>query len=142
MLSTGAVLLIAAFAVLLVCVHPVTEVLFSIYRRRIKRMSPGQPDRLHFHSLFKKRYARRWFAQSSSVMRNSMTGLLMGGMTIVAVVLAGITIHSVWLSALALLGLVLGYVALYARMVRYQWCSPIAFLLTKPRGMLVRNPLP
>lgn len=133
---------VSAFAVLLVCVHPVTEVLFSIYRRRIKRMSPGQPDRLHFHSLFKKRYARRWFAQSSSVMRNSMTGLLMGSMTIVAVVLAGITIHSVWLSALALLGLVLGYVALYARMVRYHWCSPIAFLLTKPRGMLVRNPLP
>jgi hypothetical protein len=26
----------------------------------------------------------------------------------------------------------LGYVALYARMVRHHWCSPIAFLLCKP----------
>lgn len=57
---------VSAFAALLVCVHPVTEVLFSIYRRRIKKLNPGQPDRLHFHSLVKKRYVRRWLPLTCS----------------------------------------------------------------------------
>jgi hypothetical protein len=26
----------------------------------------------------------------------------------------------------------LGYVSLYARLVRFRWCSPLAFLLLKP----------
>jgi hypothetical protein len=28
--------------------------------------------------------------------------------------------------------LMMGYVSIYARMVRYKWCSPINFLLVKP----------
>lgn len=123
---------VSAFAALVVCVHPVTEVLFSIYRRRIKKLHPGHPDRLHFHSLVKQRYVRRWFGQHSNRVRNSITGALIGFMTLSAVVLANLTHDSVAGSALALVGLVLGYVAVYARMVRHHWCSPIAFLLVKP----------
>lgn len=37
---------VSAFAVWLVCVRPVTEVLFSIFRRRIKKLNPSHPDRL------------------------------------------------------------------------------------------------
>lgn len=73
---------VSAFAALLVCVHPVTEVLFSIYRRKIKKMNPGHPDRLHFHSLVKKRYVRRWLPNTSANIRNSITGLLVGSMTL------------------------------------------------------------
>lgn len=46
---------VSAFAILM------TEVLLSIFRRRIKKLHPGHPDRLHFHSLVKQRYVRRWF---------------------------------------------------------------------------------
>ncbi|PIT73922.1 glycosyltransferase [Limnohabitans sp. G3-2] len=122
---------VSAFAPLVVCVHPVTEVLFSIYRRRIKKLSPGQPDRLHFHSLVKQRYVRRWFGQHSNRVRNSITGALIGFMTLTAIVLASLTHGSVRWSAAAFVGLSLGYVATYARMVRYHWCSPIGFLLVK-----------
>ena len=75
---------VSAFAALLVCAHPVTEVLFSIYRRRTKKINPGHPDQLHFHSLVKQRYVR---------------------------------------------------------MVRYQWCSPIHFLLVKPVQPGIRTTL-
>lgn len=123
---------VSAFAALLVCVHPVTEVLFSIYRRRIKQLHPGHPDRLHFHSLVKQRYVRRWFTGLSAAARNSITGLLIGVMTLTAILAAALVHSSPWLSVAAFAGLALGYVAIYARMVRHHWCSPIAFLLAKP----------
>ncbi len=129
---------VSAFAALLVCVHPVIEVVFSIYRRKIKSAHPGHPDRLHFHSLVKQRYVRRWFAELSVGMRNSITGLLVGSMTLTAVCLACLTYNSVTLSLLGSVVLGLGYVAIYARMVRHHWCSPIQFLMVKPGKPLIR----
>jgi UDP-N-acetylmuramyl pentapeptide phosphotransferase/UDP-N-acetylglucosamine-1-phosphate transferase len=123
---------VSAFAALVVCVHPVTEVLFSIYRRKIKKMNPGQPDRMHFHSLFKRRYAAHWFGNYSVGIRNSLTGVLVAGMTMTAVIAANLFYGHVVLSAAAFVGLAMGYIAVYARMVRHHWCSPIAFLLVKP----------
>lgn len=137
-LAWGAVMLVernpsvSAFAVLLVCAHPVIEVLFSIYRRRIKRGNAGLADRMHFHSLVKQRYVRRWLPTLPIHVRNSITGLLVGCMTLTAVVLANLCMHSIWMSAAAFVGLSLGYVTIYARMVKFHWCSPIAFLLSKP----------
>lgn len=120
------------FAALTVCVLPVTEVLFSVFRRAVRKEHPGMPDRLHFHSLLKKRYVRRWFTGVRPLLRNSITGALVGNMTLTAVLFALFTYHSLLLSALAFVVLVAGYVAMYARMVRYHWCSPIAFVLYAP----------
>jgi UDP-N-acetylmuramyl pentapeptide phosphotransferase/UDP-N-acetylglucosamine-1-phosphate transferase len=129
---------VSAFAVLLVCVHPVIEVVFSIYRRKIKSAHPGHPDRLHFHSLVKQRYVRRWFGNLSVGMRNSVTGLLVGSMTLTAVFMANLTYNSISLSLLGFVVLGLGYVAIYARMVRHHWCSPVQFLMVKPGKALIR----
>ncbi len=123
---------VSAFAGLLVCVHPVTEVLFSIYRRRLKKLHPGHPDRLHFHSLIRQRYVRRWFNTFSSNALNSITGLIMGAMTLISISVAFLLYSSTMLSAIAYLGLSLGYIAIYVRIVQYRWSSPIKFLLFKP----------
>jgi len=123
---------VSAFAALLICSHPIIEVLFSIFRRKIKKMNPGHPDRLHFHSLVKQRYVRRWFANTSPSVRNSITGVLVGFMTLAAVVAANLTYGQAALSVSAFVALSLGYVSIYARMVRHHWCSPIEFLLVKP----------
>lgn len=123
---------VSAFAVLLVCAHPVIEVLFSIYRRQIRKHHPGMPDRLHLHSLVKRRYVSRWFGQCSPLMRNSITGVLIGSITLITVMAANLSYASASISALLLLVVCLAYVAVYARMVRHHWCSPLAFLLVKP----------
>jgi UDP-N-acetylmuramyl pentapeptide phosphotransferase/UDP-N-acetylglucosamine-1-phosphate transferase len=122
---------VSAFAALVICTHPVTEVLFSIYRRKIRKAHPGMPDRLHFHSLVKRRYVSRWFKTRSKMARNSITGFLIGMQTIGAVILANLTYSSAWLCAAVYVLLALGYVAIYARMVRHVWCSPIQFLFVK-----------
>jgi hypothetical protein len=43
---------------------------------------------MHFHSLIKQRYVRRWFSGVSNDGRNSITGLLVGLMTLTAGILA------------------------------------------------------
>jgi UDP-N-acetylmuramyl pentapeptide phosphotransferase/UDP-N-acetylglucosamine-1-phosphate transferase len=122
---------VSAFAALLVCVHPVTEVVFSIFRRKVRKDHPGMPDRLHFHSIFKRRYISRWFSFLSFEMRNSLAGLLVGIMTLTAIFLAQMVYRSNIQSAGAVMLLVMGYIAIYARMVRHHWISPLTFLLKK-----------
>ena len=122
---------VSAFAALVICAHPVTEVLLSIYRRKVRKTDPGMPDKLHFHSLVKRRYVSRWLRHLPLTLNNSITGALVGLMTLTAVVLANFTYASALLSAMAYVALALGYVAIYARMVRHRWCSPVRFLLVK-----------
>ena len=121
---------VSAFAALLLCIHPVTEVLFSMYRRQVRKEHPGMPDRLHFHSLVKRRYVSRWFAHFSARARNSITGVAVGLMTLAPVIVVSQTYHSSILTQLACVSFVVGYISLYARMVKHYWCSPIHFLVT------------
>jgi UDP-N-acetylmuramyl pentapeptide phosphotransferase/UDP-N-acetylglucosamine-1-phosphate transferase len=130
---------VSAFAAVVICVHPVTEVLFSIFRRKVRKDHPGMPDRLHFHSLVKRRYVARWFGHHSNAVRNSITGALIGCTTLTAAVAAALVHSSTWLSAAAFASLALGYVTVYARMVRYHWCSPLLFLLVKPSAKMTRT---
>lgn len=124
---------VSAFAALILCVQPVTEVLLSIYRRWIKQLNPGHPDRLHFHSLVKQRYVRRWFSILSNDARNSITGLLVGAMTLISALIATLVHNNSLLSFASFICLFLGYVAIYARMVRFRWFSPLLFLMVKPK---------
>lgn len=124
---------VSPFAPLVVCAFPVIEVLFSIFRRRVRHQSPGAPDRLHLHSLLKRRYVRRWLPFSPAWWRNAVTGLVVGGATALCSVLGYVAHHStVWL-ALVFAVLFIAYVAVYARMVRQRWCSPLSFLIQVPK---------
>ena len=68
---------VSAFAPLLVCIYPVMEVVFSIWRRKRRHLHPGQADRLHLHSLVKRRITPKIVPHASALMRNSVTGALM-----------------------------------------------------------------
>lgn len=62
---------------LLLCIYPVFETLFSIYRKKLVRgKSPGAPDGVHLHMLVYKRMVR-WAVGSSEArlitQRNAMT---------------------------------------------------------------------
>ncbi len=134
---------VTPFAALLVCVHPVTEVLFSMYRRFLRGANPGQPDRLHLHSLLMRRVVRpvlrrlrRGDEAEVRAMQNAATGLLLALMSVPAVVVAWGLSQRPWAAALATVVFMLGYVSLYARLVRFHWCSPLTFLFARPRHKL------
>ena len=130
---------VTAFAPLLVCIHPVTEVLFSIYRRRLKKAHPGHPDRLHLHSLIMRRFVSHMLLkinggkrQKMLKTRNAVTGLVLALMSVPNVLVAVWAANDVRLAALGCLLFSLGNVTIYARLVRFRWCSPLNFLLIKP----------
>jgi UDP-N-acetylmuramyl pentapeptide phosphotransferase/UDP-N-acetylglucosamine-1-phosphate transferase len=118
---------VSAFAGLLLCVHPITEVLYSIYRRKLRRQNLGHPDRLHFHSLVKRRIMPRLLPGSSKTVRNSAGGLIVGGMSLIPAVLVQFTYSSTVASLAAVLFFVLGFVWTYQRMVgRYRFSRRFA----------------
>lgn len=112
---------VSPFAAVLLCIHPITEVLFSVYRRRVRQAHPGLPDRLHFHSLLKRRYVARFFSHYTLTQRNSITGFLVGSMSLWGAVWACFLYDSAWAALLASLMYVLLYVLLYVRMTRHKW---------------------
>jgi hypothetical protein len=120
---------------LLVCIHPITEVLFSIYRRRLRHAHPGEPDRLHLHSLVMRRKIRKRHPNGRWV-GNSTTGVLLVCMSVPSVLAAYLLRHYPAGAALASVLFMLGYVTLYARLVRFKWCSPLRFLFAKPAGQV------
>ncbi|UXH77619.1 MraY family glycosyltransferase [Roseateles amylovorans] len=109
---------------LMVCIYPVFETLFSIYRRRVLRdASPGAPDGIHLHSLIYRRLMR-WAigARDARVMtrRNSMTAPYLWTLCISSLAPALLF----WDSTPMILGCMLlfgvAYVALYWRIVRFR----------------------
>jgi len=129
---------VTTFVPLLICIHPVVEVLFSIYRRRIRKLSPGHPDRLHLHSLVMRRVVRstlnRYVStelQKNSLLENSITGLLMICLSIPPLLSSLLVINVPGFAAFLCLSFAMFYLTLYARIVRFRWCSPITFLLPK-----------
>ena len=123
---------VSAFSALVICILPITEVLFSIFRRKVRNDHPGKPDSLHFHSLLQRRYASKWFIKWASLNRNSFVGFFMGMMTLASALMANLIYDSTIYCVITSLLFALGYVAFFARMARHHWCSPIGFLFLKP----------
>jgi UDP-N-acetylmuramyl pentapeptide phosphotransferase/UDP-N-acetylglucosamine-1-phosphate transferase len=130
---------VTAFCPLLICIHPITEVLFSIFRRCTSQVSPSHADRLHLHSLMMRRVVGPWMnrfgfghSQRADTLRNPVTGMLLAMLSLLPVGLAYLTSDRAWWAALSCAVFVLCYVTLYARLIRFHWCSPIQFLWIKP----------
>jgi len=123
---------VTPFAALLLCIHPVFEVLFSMYRRQLRKEHPGRPDRLHLHSLLHRRVVSRW--RFPKWLANSLSGLIVAAMTLPAMLLALWLRESTVLAALTCILLCMGYLTLYARLVRFRWCSPATLFLPVDRS--------
>jgi len=123
---------VSAFSALVICILPITEVLFTIFRRKVRNEHPGKADRLHFHSLLLRRYMCRWFVKWPSLAINSLVGIVMGLMSLVSAFMANLIYDNTLYCVITSLLFVLGYVAVFARMVKHSWCSPIGFLILKP----------
>ena len=109
---------------LLLCIYPVFETLFSIYRRKWLRGRPvGMPDGAHLHSLIYRR-VMRWAAGERTAReltrRNSMTSPYLWMLCSTSVVPAVLWYDSTAVQAafIVLFGVV--YVVLYWRIVRFR----------------------
>jgi UDP-N-acetylmuramyl pentapeptide phosphotransferase/UDP-N-acetylglucosamine-1-phosphate transferase len=113
---------ISAWAPLLVCAYPILEVGFSIYRRRKRGCNPGAPDRLHLHSLVKKRLVRKMLPNASNLVRNSVAGLLMWGAALIPAAMAVTEKHDSLELAFLFALCALLYSSVYARLTQFRWC--------------------
>lgn len=62
---------VSPWVVLLACAYPVTEVLYSVWRRRRQKQPTGAPDSLHLHSLVKTQVILPRFGHWPARMRNA-----------------------------------------------------------------------
>lgn len=114
---------VSAWFPLLLCIYPVFETLFSIYRKRwLRGRSPGMPDGVHLHMLVYKRLVR-WAIGSTEarhkIQRNAMTSPYLWVLSSLAVIPAVLF----WQYEYVLMGFValfsIVYLALYRTLVRF-----------------------
>jgi UDP-N-acetylmuramyl pentapeptide phosphotransferase/UDP-N-acetylglucosamine-1-phosphate transferase len=102
---------------LLALAYPVIETMVSILRRVLREGShPGDPDRLHLHSLVYRSRAK-WMANALSVphMRNAMAGLLMMGLPLISVILMLLVSRSSLLIWASIIFVCIVYVIVYRK---------------------------
>ncbi|MBQ1762600.1 MAG: glycosyltransferase family 4 protein [Aquincola sp.] len=109
---------------LLICIYPVFETLFSIYRRRfLQEVSPGMPDGIHLHSLIYRRVIR-WAVGSRSAReitrRNSMTSPYLWMLCMMSLIPSVLWWHSTPVLGFFILLFGVTYVSLYWRIVRFR----------------------
>jgi UDP-N-acetylmuramyl pentapeptide phosphotransferase/UDP-N-acetylglucosamine-1-phosphate transferase len=106
----------SAWTAILICAYPVIETLASM-RRKARRdgHSVGQPDRVHFHMLAHRRYARRIVPAEGPVhLRNPATSVV----TWLLPILTGILAALAWPSVLASAGCFFLTVFIYSQLYR------------------------
>jgi hypothetical protein len=107
-----------------VCIYPIFETLFSIYRRVVLRgRSPGMPDGIHLHSLIYRRVIR-WAVGDRSAKaltrRNSMTSPYLWVLCMLSTIPAMLFWDNTAVLAGFLLLFAISYVGLYWRIVRFR----------------------
>lgn len=68
---------VSPWAAVLICGYPTIEVLYSIYRRRMQRRSPGEADRHHLHSLVATQLVHPKLANFPPNLRNAAVSVVM-----------------------------------------------------------------
>ncbi|MEI7785139.1 MAG: glycosyltransferase [Betaproteobacteria bacterium] len=114
---------VSSWAPIMVCAYPVLELFFSIARRRQRRHNPGDADRLHLHSLVRRRVTAFWFRRATPLGMNSMTGVLMwpASLLCTAWAVAFASDSTLLLAGLIASGLL--YRLTYQTLVRFKWGS-------------------
>jgi UDP-N-acetylmuramyl pentapeptide phosphotransferase/UDP-N-acetylglucosamine-1-phosphate transferase len=106
--------------------YPVTEVVYSIRRRRRARLPADAPDNLHLHSLIKTQVVLRHVPHWNPRLRNAAVSPLVW---IYAAVPAGLAVllqdAPVWATLLALVGCVLWYHRSYKYLAARQSREPL-----------------
>ncbi len=120
---------------LLLCIYPVFETLFSIYRKKLVRgKSPGAPDGVHLHMLVYKRLVR-WAVGSSEArlitQRNAMTSPYLWVLSSMGTIPAVLFWQYEYVLVFFVAVFSISYVVLYRRLVLFR--MPRWLVLQKKR---------
>ena len=114
---------VSPWFVMLLLIYPVSETIFSIYRKLMRGVSPGVADSLHFHQLVYKRIVRGVFHDNETrrmLMRNNRTSPYLWGFTVLTVAPAVLF----WRNTPVLVGFcglfVVTYVVAYLAIIRFK----------------------
>jgi UDP-N-acetylmuramyl pentapeptide phosphotransferase/UDP-N-acetylglucosamine-1-phosphate transferase len=124
---------ISPWAPMLACAYPVIEVIFSMARRRARKLKVGHPDRLHLHSLIWSRVARPLLIKRSSMVQNAA---VLPIILIYAVLPAGLAVvfkTNTMALFVSFCCCAFIYTLIYARLVHFGWTWPRLRLVTKSR---------
>jgi UDP-N-acetylmuramyl pentapeptide phosphotransferase/UDP-N-acetylglucosamine-1-phosphate transferase len=118
---------VSTWAVLLVCIYPVFETVFSIWRKDVYRKTGmGKPDKVHFHMLIFRRMVGQWLGRGSRAwLRHGLTSLLIWSMVAGCQMLAiafTLTRQGTAVMVVGVAGFGLVYVLIYRSMVMA--CQP------------------
>ncbi len=118
---------------LLMCIYPIFETVFSMYRRKLLQGKPvGMPDAAHLHSLIYRRLVRapgRRHGPREMSRRNSMTSPFLWLLCMLSLAPAMLWWNSTPILAAFIVLFGLSYLALYWRIVRFK----------TPRWMVMRR---
>lgn len=120
---------ISTWAVLLACIYPVFETLFSMWRKDIYRKTGmGKPDKVHFHMLvFRRLISQRLGRHTPAWIRHGLTSALIWALVMLCEVMAFEFTRQEFASPMMVGGILLfcvAYVWIYRQMVLS--CSPAA----------------
>lgn len=115
---------VSAWFPLLLCIYPIFETLFSIYRKKfVRKTSPGAPDGVHLHMLIYKRLVR-WAVGSSEAHliteRNAMTSPYLWILSSMAVIPAVLFWQYQTLLIISTALFSISYVLLYRNLVLFR----------------------
>lgn len=120
---------------MLLMIYPVFETIFTIYRRRRRKLAAALPDSMHFHQIIYKRLVR-WMVGSTEVKhlvdRNSLTAPYLWGVGMFSVVPAMLLWQYEWALQLGCLLFTLVYLWLYHRIIHFR--TPRWMVLRKTKG--------
>lgn len=108
---------------LLVLIYPIFETVFTILRRRQRKMAAGLPDSMHFHQVVYKRLVRWMIGRRNAkylLKRNSMTAPYLWAMALLTVSPAMLFWQYEWVLQLFCILFIATYVWLYRRIVRFR----------------------
>lgn len=121
---------------LLLCAYPIFETIFTIYRRKVVRgVATAAPDGIHLHTLIHRRLIR-WTLESNLerrrlTRRNSMTSPYLWLLCMTSVIPSVLCWSNSTALSWFLLVFVVGYVWIYARIVRFKTPRWMVFRRTR-----------
>ena len=113
---------ISPWAMLMLNAYPVTETIFTIYRRSLqKKLNPSIADRLHLHSLIFRRLFFNKKPIKLNTVRNAHASTLLWFPQIICMVMAVIWKYSTCYLAIAYLTYALLYIFAYQKLIKFKF---------------------